>query len=137
VEHPPGRQGLLCAAALWGTAWLGWLGFASTGLGAGTFGWLLWCWFVPLPYFAAWFALTLPEPRRALLPTAPLALASAGLAVVGAVAGFFSAGVLALPAFVGCGALFGWAAALLHRTMEPRWGNGPAAGRLRRWSSPD
>ena len=61
-----------------------------------------------------------------------LALASAGLAVGGAVAGFFSAGILALPAFVGCGALFGWAAALLHRTMEPRAGSGDWLGIHRR-----
>lgn len=74
---------------------------------------------MPLPYAAAWAALTVATPLQAALATGRLALVNAVLAVFGFAAGFGSGGMLGLPAFVGCGALFGNSAARLHARVRP------------------
>ena len=80
----------------------------------------LWSWFVPLPYAFAWAALTVATVREAGIALLALALANAGLASADLVAGIFSAGILGLPAFLFCGALFGQVASALHREVAPR-----------------
>lgn len=80
----------------------------------------LWSWIVPLPYAFAWAALTVASLREAGIALLALALTNAGLASAGLIAGVFSAGILGLPAFLACGALFGQVAAALHRDIAPQ-----------------
>lgn len=116
--HTP--DGLRYAVGLFGFTWLCWLAFAAVGPGGGDIArLLLWSWFMPLPYAAAWSALTVATPLQAAFAAGALALINAGFAVLGFVVGLVSLGALSLPAFVGCGVLFGTSAAQLHAQVRP------------------
>lgn len=119
-ERPATPNGLCYAVGLCGFTWPCWLALAVIGPGGDDVSRaLVWSWFVPLPYAAAWSALTVATPLQAALATGQLALIDAVLAASGFGVGLMSAGVLALPAFVGCGALFGACAARLQARIEP------------------
>ncbi|NMJ40920.1 hypothetical protein GWK16_06690 [Roseomonas sp. JC162] len=118
---PDGRR---YAAGLFGLSWFAWLVWLAlllfTPASPDPLRLWIWSWFAPLPYAFAWAVLTVASAREAGIALLALALTNAGLASAGLVAGIFSGGILGLPAFLVCGALFGQVAGALHREVAPR-----------------
>lgn len=105
-------------------AWAGWAGFAAVGF-AGVGDFIRWCWYLPLPYFLAWFAVMLPRLPAVVGAILLLGFANAVLACNGFVFGVLTLGVLALPMMVICAAILGVLVGQVHVYYDPdiaaRW----------------
>lgn len=115
---PPGIFGWRETFGILACTWAGWAGFAATYAGA-TEDVLLWFWYLPLPYFLAWFVALLPRPLRAAGALLVLGVGNAALVVLGLLIGTATLGLFALPAIVVCAQLFGVIAAKVHARLDP------------------
>ena len=102
---------LVCTSA-------GWAGFAAVGADAAD-ALLLWFWYLPLPYFLAWFVTMLPRPASAAGALLVLGIGNAALVGLGLLIGSATLGLFALPAIVVCATLFGEVAAKVHARLDP------------------
>lgn len=98
--------------------WAGWAGFAAAGF-AGIGDFIRWCWYLPLPYFLAWFAVILPSLPAAVGAILLLGVANAVLALIGFVLGAITWGVLALPMMVICAIILGALVGQVHVCCDP------------------
>lgn len=98
--------------------WAGWAGFAAAGPDAAD-AILLWFWYLPLPYFLAWFVAMLPRPAYAAGALLVLGIGNAALVVLGLLIGSATLGLFALPAIVVCATLSGEIAARVHARLDP------------------
>lgn len=82
---------------------------------------IVWLWWAPVSYLAAWFVLVIPSLAGAALATLGVALMGAGLAAVGLGVGMATWILVIGPpaAIVGCAFALGWITAHVHAAMAP------------------